>query len=156
MARSPLGKLFPLEMEPMEIDNQIGTPTRVRIADLLRLPEFALLTDKQAAFTALYVSSGFLTGKYDAADAAARVYKTKDEKSAAALGAELLGQRKIRTVLDAHFGRNALDALLTDLQKAIKRGLRKGNKKFQVITPEVAQALLLFEKYITAKGNVSE
>jgi hypothetical protein len=130
--------------------------TRVRLADLMRLPAFSELTDKQQAFCALYVASGFITGKYDAADAAGRVYKTKDEKSAGALGAELLGQRKIRTVLDAHFGRSALDAIVVDLQRAVKRGLRRGAKKFQVITPEVAQALLLFEKYVAAKGNVIE
>lgn len=131
-------------------------PSRVRIAELMRLPAFALLTDKQQAFCALYVSSGFLHGAYDAADAAATVYRTKDARSAAALGAELLGQRKIRTVLDAHFGRSALDAILDDLQKAVKRSLRRGNRKFIVLTPELGRALQIFEQYVTAKGNVQE
>jgi hypothetical protein len=140
----------------LALDNQIVTPKRLRLADLLRLPEFATLTPKQQAFVALYVASGFLTDTYDATAAVQKVYRTKDEKSAGALGAELLGQRKIRTVLDAHFGRNALDALLTDLQKAVKRSLRRSNKKFIVLTPELARALEIFEQYVTAKGNTIE
>jgi hypothetical protein len=140
----------------MATDNQIVNPKRVRIADLMRLPDFAELTDKQQAFCALYVSSGFLTGKYDAGEAAAKVYRTKDAKSAAALGAELLGQSKIRRLLDAHFGKSALDSMLSDLQKAVKRSVRRGSKKFVMITPEVAQALLLFDKYTSAKGNVAQ
>jgi hypothetical protein len=136
-------------------DNQIVKP-RARLADLIRLREFALLTDKQAAFISLYVSGGVLSGKYDACDAAARVFKTKNAKSAEALGAQLLGQSKIKQVLNHHFGVGALNALLSDLQCAVKRGLRRGNKKFVVITPEVAQALLIFEQYIAAKGNVHE
>jgi hypothetical protein len=139
----------------MEPYNQSPSPKRVRIAELMRLPDFALLTDKQQSFCALYVSSGFLTGAYDAADAAARIYKTKDARSAAALGAELLGQRKIRTVLDAHFGRSALDSILSDFQKAVKRSLRRGNRKFIVLTPELGRALELFEQYISTKGNIA-
>jgi hypothetical protein len=138
----------------MTTDNQIENP-KVRLMDLMRMPVFWTLTPQQQAFVAVYVASGF-SGKYNAADAAARTYRTKDAKSAAALGAQLLGQRKIRTVLDRHFGIDALDALLADLQKAVKRGLRRGNKKFQVITPEVADALVIFERYIAAKGNVAD
>jgi hypothetical protein len=140
----------------MESCSQLPMTKKVRLADLLRLPDFQTLTDKQQLFVALYISSGHHTGTYNAADAAARVYRTKDTKSAAALGAELLGQRKIRTVLDLHFGRDALAGLLVDLQRAVKRGLRRGNKKFVVITPEVASALLIFEAYVSAEGNVHE
>jgi hypothetical protein len=143
------------EWSSMEPDSQSPSPKRVRIADLMRLPAFAELTDKQAAFVAVYVASGSLGGKYDATAAAQRVYQTKNPASAAALGSELLGQAKIRRVLDAHFGRNALDAILADLQRAVKRSLRRGNKKYAMLTPELARALELFEAYITAKGNIA-
>jgi len=140
----------------MEPYSQLPTTKKVRLADLLRLPDFQTLTDKQQSWCALYCASGFLTGRYDAGDCATKIYKTKNAASAAALGAQLLGQRKIRTVLDLHFGRNALDGLLADLKRAVKRGLRRGNKKFVVITPEVASALLIFEAYVSAEGNVHE
>src|SRR5712692_8136982 len=111
-------------------------PARVRLAELLRTPEFGLLSEKQQVFCAALIASGFLTGRYDATAAAATAYKTKNPE---VLGAELLGQTKIKRVLDIHFQRSPMDSILADLAKAVKKSLRRGSKsRPATITPETA------------------
>jgi hypothetical protein len=124
---------------------------RLRLIDLMRTPEFQTLSEKQGIFVARYVSSGFLTGRYDASDAAKTAYRTKNPE---VLGAELLGQKKIKRILDLHFGRTPMDSILADLEKAVKKSLRRGSKsRPSTITPETARALQLFEQYVAAKEN---
>src|SRR5712691_2379300 len=106
----------------MAFETQIEKP-RMRLLDLMRTPEFQTHSEKQGIFVARYISGGFLTGRCDPTDAAKTAYKTKNPE---VLGAELLGQKKIKRVLDIHFQRSEVESLLAEVRHLIKRSSRRG------------------------------
>jgi hypothetical protein len=126
----------------MATETKIERP-RMSVIEIMRTPEFQTLSEKQSIFVARYISGGFLTGRYDATDAAATAYRTKNP---VVLGAELIGQSKIKRVLDLHFRRSGLESILTDLRRAAKKSAKRG------ITSETVRALAAFDKYV-AKEN---
>jgi len=116
---------------------------RVRLADLIQRQEFQCLTSKQQAFLSRYISSGLLTGCYDAAAAVSSVYRTTP-KNAVVMGHEILGNRRIKRVLDLHFCRNEIDSLMDDLGRAarlsISRDLKNGGS-LSIATIKAVQLL---------------
>lgn len=121
---------------------------RVHLADLMCTPEFQTLTAKAQVFCAAYIASGMTTGRYDHIAAASVAYKTS---RADVVGAEMLGNRKIKAVLDIHFKRSGFDSTLVDLRSLLKRARRR-NSDLARLVPELQRALIAFEKY-TAKAN---
>jgi len=113
---------------------------RVRLAELMRTPEFQCLTLKQQVFTAKLVALGLTTGNYDHVAAAAFAYETKNP---AILGRELMGQTRIKRLLAIHFRKSELESILADLQRAAKKAARK-----RELTPAVEKALLQFSEFI--------
>jgi hypothetical protein len=120
----------------------------LRLAAILNTPEFAVLTEKQQIFVARYISGGLVFNRYDAADAAAAAYRTPN---AAVLGAELLGQKKIKRVLDLHFRRSEFEVLLADLRRLLKRSERRGSNTSSLV-PDLQRVLELLERHITREN----
>jgi len=121
---------------------------RLGIAELMNHEDFQVLSPQQQSFVARYISNGVHTGVYDALDAAKHSYDVSP-KNAAALAAHLLGHRKIKRVLDRHFGlteRNELDVLLPILAKAIKRSIRNDLKRQGSLSIATTKALEFFER----------
>lgn len=125
----------------------MNPPNKLRLAALTQTAEFGLLTSKQQAFVLKLVALGLTTGRYDATVAAGFAYTTKNPEI---LGAELMGQRKIKRVLDIHFCRSGLDSILADLRVVVKQARRQ-----RELTPALEKALLAFEKYTLAQGEQS-
>ena len=120
----------------METETKIERP-RLRLIDLMRTPEFQTLSEKQGIFVARYICGGILTGRYDATDAAKTAYGTKDPE---VLGAELLGQKKIRLVLDLHFCRSEVESLLGEVPTCTEwcphgSGSRRHSNRLRRTTP---------------------
>jgi hypothetical protein len=111
--------------------------TMLSLTELMKSPEWAKLNDRQAAFCAKYLVSLKRIGVGDAVGAAQVAYKTKDSKSATAFSYELLGSKRIRAVLDLASGHTALDGLVADLRRLIKKSER---------------ALKLVERHIAGKA----
>jgi hypothetical protein len=121
-----------------------ATTKRLSFAEIFVRPEFQTLTKKQQIFCARYISSGVVSNHYDASDAAAFAYSTKNP---AVLGQELLGQRKVRAVLDLHFGRNEFDGLVADLRRLLKRADRRGSD-LNSLAPDLKKVLTLLEQHL--------
>ena len=101
---------------------------RVRLADLIQRREFQCLTPKQRSFISRYISSGLLTGVYDASAATAAVYKTTP-KNAVVMSYEILGNRKIKAVIDLHFRRSEFDSIMDDLARATRISMARDLKQ---------------------------
>ena len=112
---------------------------RMGLTTLMRTPEFADLTGSQKVFVARLISLGIASGKYNATSAADFAYKTRFPAS---MGSQLLRQKKIRRVMDLHFGRSGLESILADLQAAAAK-----SKKAGLLTRRVVRLLGVFEKY---------
>ena len=84
------------------------------------------------------------TGRYDAVDACKLAYKTV--RYAELRAYQLLGNKRLRRILDIHFQRSAMDSLLADLHRVIKRSLRRGSKQ-PGVNPDLTAALAFFEKH---------
>jgi hypothetical protein len=106
----------------MPLTNQLAP--RMLLAEIATHAEWQVLTAKQRMFLSSYIQSGIDTGVYDAQFAVQSAYNTSD-KNAVILSYELLANRKVRRVLDLHFGRTETDSLQADLVKAISKSLRK-------------------------------
>jgi hypothetical protein len=94
--------------------------TRKRLAEVMATPEFQMLTEKQQAFCAKYLSGGLLD-HYDAEAAVRAVYAVASPKNAKILSYELLANPKIKKVLDLHFNRTEPDVFLAELEQTIRR-----------------------------------
>jgi hypothetical protein len=116
----------------------------ISLEELTLTPEFLVLSQKQKLFVTAFLLLN------DASRAAQVAYKSPNS---AILGAALLKQKKIKRVLDVHFGRSKMDSLLEDLHRVIKHSLRRGSKKG--VTPELAAALAFYEKHSAAKRTVN-
>jgi len=127
----------------MPSTNQITQ--RMSLAELKSRAEWQILTDKQKFFVQSYIASGIDTGTYDAQFAVQSAYDTSG-KTAVILSYELLANRKIKQVLDLHFGHTEMDSLLADLAKAIKQSLRKNG-----LTDATTTAIKFFEKHAGGK-----
>lgn len=123
---------------------------RVRLADLMKHEVFQCLTKKQQIFVAKLVALGLTTGNYDHVAAAAFAYRTKNPQ---VLGAELLGQAKIRRCLDVHFRRSNLESILDHLGRAAKKSVKRG----EGLSPETVKALAVFAQYVQKEtSNVAQ
>jgi len=121
---------------------------RLGIAELLSHEDFQILTPQQQSFVARYISTGVRTGTYDALDAVKHSYGVS-LKNATALAAHLLGHKKIKKIVDLHFGRSdrsELDVLLPILANAIKRSIRNDLKEKGSLSIATTKALEFFER----------
>ncbi len=113
------------------------------LAEMATHAEWQVLTAKQRMFLSSYIQSGIDTGVYDAPFAVQSAYNTSD-KNAVILSYELLANRKVRRVLDLHFGRTETDSLQADLVKAISKSLRKDPTA--PLSETLRTAIKLYEK----------
>jgi hypothetical protein len=126
------------------------THLRRKISDVLRLPEFAQLTERQQIFLARYLSGGAVNGTFDPADAALTAYKVAPE-NATVMAYEILGSKRVKRVLDLAFGRDPMDRLLEDLHVMIKRSLRRDARNGGLANPDTTRAIEFFEKHAGRK-----
>jgi phage terminase small subunit len=122
------------------------TNKRVGIAAIMSHEFFQVLTEKQRTFVVRYISSGTATGLYDSVRAVRDAYG--DVKNAAVLSSQLLGQKKIKRVLDLHFGRteSPYDSMMAELTKALKKSIRTDRKTGSLSTATM-RAMDFFEEH---------
>jgi hypothetical protein len=119
---------------------------RLRLTDLMQRQEFQRLTPKQQAFVAKVVSLGVTTGSYDAVTAAQTVYHTTP-KNAVVMSYELLGNRKIKAVLDAHFGRTEYESIMDDLARATRTSMARDLKHGGSLSIATIKAVQLLKSH---------
>jgi hypothetical protein len=116
------------------------THLRLKLWDVLSVPEFAQLTERQQIFLARYLSGGAVNGTFDPADAAKTGYRVAPE-NAAVLAYEVLGGKRVKRILDLAFGRSPMDRLLEDLHTVIKRSLRRDARNGGLANADTTAAL---------------
>ncbi len=116
----------------------------IHLTAIMGLPEWRVLTERQRNFLGKYIAEGMTTGRYDAVEACKIAYP--NTKYAELRAYQLLGNKRLRRVLDIHFQRSAMDSLLADLHRVIKRSLRRGSKQPRV-NPDLTTAIQFFEKH---------
>jgi hypothetical protein len=134
----------------------IEAPTeRMEISELVKRAEFQILTIKQQRFVRSYIESGASTGTYDALSAVQSAYQVA-AKNAVILSYELLGNRKIKAVLNLHFGRTEFDSILTDLERALSKTLKR-DAKTGSLSVATSKALEFYERHVkTPTSPVAE
>ena len=90
------------------------------LEEIQQRPEWDVLKPKQRMFVISYIRSGLDTGRYDAEFAVRSAYEMC-EKSVAVMACQLLANKKIRAILDLHFGRSDRDKFLAELQETIRK-----------------------------------
>jgi hypothetical protein len=131
------------------------TTERMEISELVKRAEFQILTIKQQTFVRAYVESGMTTGTYDALSAVQSAYEVA-AKNAVILSYELLGNRRIKAVLNLHFGRTEFDSILTDLERALSKTLKK-DAKAGSLSVATSKALEFYERHVkTSISPVAE
>jgi hypothetical protein len=133
----------------------IETTERIDISELIKSAEFQILTRKQQAFVRAYVESGMTTGTYDPLSAVQSAYEVA-AKNAVILSYELLGNRKIKAVLNLHFGRTEFDSILSDLERTLSKTLKK-DAKAGSLSVATTKALEFYERHVkTPTSPVAE
>jgi hypothetical protein len=127
----------------------IEAAERMEISELEKRAEFQILTPKQQNFVRLYIESGMSTGTYDALAAVQSAYEIA-AKNAVNLSYELLGNRKIKAVLNLHFGRTEFDSILIDLGRALSKTLKR-DAKTGILSVATSKALEFYERHVAAK-----
>jgi len=126
---------------------------RMGITELMALEAFQVLTEKQRTFVVRYIASGTTTGTYDSLRAVHDAYGA-DVKNASVLSSQLLGQKKIKRVLDLHFGRtepSPYDSMMMELTKALRRSI-KHDKKTGSLSTATMRAMDFFEAHEKQKA----
>ena len=127
----------------------IDTTERMEITELEKRAEFQILTLKQQAFVRAYIASGTSTGTYDSVAAVESAYEVA-AKNAVILSYELLGNRKIKAVLNLHFNRSEFDSILLDLGRALSKTLKREGKAGS-LSVATTKALELYERNLGSK-----
>ncbi len=131
--------------------------TKLTIPELLeQYPTIVMaMSPQQRSFTLEYIAGFFAQGKYDAKAAVRTAYpniaspeRPDAERHVAIWANRILRNKKIAYVLGLHSGLTESEMLFADLQRLVKKGLRKNKQKAQIVTPDVARALLVFEAYV--------
>lgn len=115
------------------------------LEQLVQLPEFNRLNQKQQTWIVFYVGRGIATGTYNALTATMFAYNPS--KHVEVRAHQLLAKRRIRAVLDLHFRHTELDKILSDLRLAVNKSLRTKAG----LSPEISSALLAFESYVATQ-----
>jgi phage terminase small subunit len=92
---------------------------KMSLAELETTVEFQRLTPKQQLWVATYISAGLL-GHYDTEAATLAAYKCKSRESARVMGYSMAQNPRVIDVLNLHFGRDATQAFLEDVNRAIR------------------------------------
>ena len=124
---------------------------RLTIPELLdRYPtEVMALSPQQRTFVLELIAGGIVNGKYDPKTAVRKAYSNiANERNISIWANRILHNKRVAHIIGLHQGLSEMDMLFADLQRAVKKGLRKNKQKAQVITPDVARALLVFEAYV--------
>jgi len=130
---------------------------RTGITEIMKAECFQVLTEKQKTFCVRYIVSGTQTGTYDALKAVQESYGVSI-KNAVSLGCQLLGQQKIKRVLDLHFGRpapNEYDLMMAELTKALKKSIRH-DKKTGSLSTATMRAMDFFEAHEKQKAAAAK
>ena len=119
---------------------------RLGLADLMQRHEWVVLTSKQKVWASKYLSSGILTGTYDALGAAMAAYRTTP-KNAVIISCQLMGNRRIKRVLDLHFRRSELDSIMDDLSRATRLSIARDLKKGGSLSVATIKAVQILRNY---------
>jgi hypothetical protein len=110
---------------------------RLQLSELMCTPEWMMLTEKQKVFCSTLISTGLSTGTYDSLAAALEAYDihtdpntgAKSMKNAQIISCQLQGNKRVKALLDLHFGRSPVDSLLSDAVSAVQQSLRADKKR---------------------------
>jgi hypothetical protein len=114
------------------------TQERLSLADLTLTSEYKLLTIRQQTFVSEYIRSGVESGTYDTLFAVTRSYRPKNAEVASVMAAQVMGNSKVKDVLDLHFGRTEKDAFLRELKKTIQHSTGIAKVRAQAIYARLA------------------
>ena len=115
----------------------------VPLEELLLTADFLKLSRAQRIFVLRYIREGLATGRYDAVAATKAAYP-RATKNANIRSYQLLAGKKIRTLLALYFREGELSTLLSDLKRVVKKSTKQGLG----LTPQIAHALVTFEKFV--------
>jgi len=119
---------------------------RMELSELVTRAEFQILTPKQQTFVRSYIESGLSTGTYDALAATQAAYEVTS-KNAVSMSYEVLGNKKIKAVLNLHFGRTQFDSILTDLEGVLSKTLKR-DAKMGGLSVATSKALEFYERHV--------
>jgi hypothetical protein len=132
------------------------TNERLPISALMLHPDFLQLTPKMQTFLARYVATGLTTGTYDTIGAVMAAYKTTP-KNAQIMSYRLLSNKKIAAILDLHFGRAPVDAVMHEVSQALRKSVKNDMKQFGRLTYTTVNALKVYESHTrTADSTQTE
>jgi hypothetical protein len=141
-------------MEILKVATATNPITRLSLEELAERREWQVLSERQRMFVIAYITSGIEQGFYDAETAARMAYDVKSHGSGAKrLGCQLVGHKKVKAILDLHFGTkpDPLESILSDLRKAIRKSLKSGK-----ITVATQKAIEFYEKHAGVSIAVPE
>jgi hypothetical protein len=111
---------------------------RIALEDLVQTSQFKLLTPQQQDFVTAYVKSGVDSGTYDGLGACTAAYKPASLKIAGVMVAQIMGNSKVKKVLDLHFGRTPQEAFLLELEKTIQHSTGDAKVRAQELYARLA------------------
>jgi hypothetical protein len=116
--------------------------SRLSLEEVMASDEFKKLNPGQRKFVGHYIRRGLETGTYDEVSAVMFAYSPKAHVNIRA--GQCLRNRHIRKVLDLHFRRSPLEAILADLRKAARQSV----KLKMGLTPATSKVLQAFARHV--------
>jgi|SRR5208282_1862896 len=92
---------------------------RMSLEKLRKTLEFQRLTPRQQLYVATYIETGAI-GHYDAEAAVRMAYRCSTDESVRVMKYAMKRSARVVEVLNMHFGKNATDAFLEDVSRAIR------------------------------------
>ena len=117
------------------------------LEELKKTVEFQLLTQRQQMYVSTYVETGMSLGRYDDEAAIRMAYRCSTDESVRVMRYALRRSVRVIDVLNLHFGRNATEAFLVDVNRAIR------NKKLTIAQVE---AMILKSKILGIGSALSQ
>lgn len=114
------------------------TMERIGLDDLIQTSQFRVLTPQQQDFVIAYVKSGVESGTYDGLAACTAAYKPASTKIAGVMVAQIMGNPKVKKVLDLQVGRTPREAFLLELEKTIQHSTGDSKVRAQELYARLA------------------